>query len=155
MRRADATELYLAFDADEAGRKATLQSLNLEIARSFVVYAVLLEGGKDPGDLLLVPDGKDRFDTALESALPEVEYRFEVASAGLDLKKPEHKQKILEALKPRLISSEPFDPVVEKLKAKVIGALELTPRALEDYLARPVPPSERPLLPPIEPRALV
>ncbi len=143
LRRADATELYLAFDADEAGRKATLQSLNLEIARSFVVYAVLLEGGKDPGDLLLVPDGKDRFDTALESALPEVEYRFEVASAGLDLKKPEHKQKILEALKPRLISSEPFDPVVEKLKAKVIGALELTPRALEDYLARARTPKRK------------
>jgi len=136
LKRADATELYLAFDADEAGRKATLQSLNLEIARSFVVYAVLLEGGKDPGDLLLVADGKDRFEAALEAALSEVEYRFEQASAGLDLKRPEHKQKVLEALKPRLISSEPFDQVVEKLKAKVIGALELSPRALEDYLAR-------------------
>lgn len=136
LRRADAAELYLAFDADEAGRKATLQSLNLEIARSFVVYAVLLEDGKDPGDLLLLPDGKERFEAALEAALPEVEYRFEAAAAGLDLKRPEHKQKVLEALKPRLISSEPFDPVVEKLKAKVISALELSPRALEDYLAR-------------------
>ncbi|GAO75399.1 DNA primase [Meiothermus ruber] len=136
LRRADAAELYLAFDADEAGRKATLQSLNLEIARSFVVYAVLLEDGKDPGDLLLLPDGKERFEVALEAALPEVEYRFEAAAAGLDLKRPEHKQKVLEALKPRLISSEPFDPVVEKLKAKVISALELSPRALEDYLAR-------------------
>ncbi len=136
LRRADAAELYLAFDADEAGRKATLQSLNLEIARNFVVYAVLLEDGKDPGDLLLLPDGKERFEAALEAALPEVEYRFEAAAAGLDLKRPEHKQKILEALKPRLISSEPFDPVVEKLKAKVISALELSPRALEDYLAR-------------------
>ncbi|GEM85291.1 DNA primase [Meiothermus hypogaeus NBRC 106114] len=136
LKRADAAELYLAFDADEAGRKATLQSLNLEIARSFVVYAVLLQGGKDPGDLLLVPDGKERFEAALNAALPEVEYRFEVAASGLDLRRPEHKQKILEALKPRLVSSEPFDRVVEKLKAKVIGALELSPRALEDYLAR-------------------
>ncbi|MCX7783710.1 MAG: DNA primase [Meiothermus sp.] len=136
LKRADAAELHLAFDADEAGRKATLQSLNLEIARSFVVYAVLLEGGKDPGDLLLVPDGKERFAKALDSALSEVEYRFEVAASGLDLRRSEHKQKVLEALKPRLISSEPFDRVVEKLKAKVIGALELSPRALEDYLAR-------------------
>ncbi|MCS7067386.1 MAG: DNA primase [Meiothermus sp.] len=136
LKRADAAELYLAFDADEAGRKATLQSLNLEIARSFVVYAVLLEGGKDPGDLLQVPDGKERFEAALEAAWSEVEYRFEVAASGLDLRRPEHKQKVLEALKPRLVSSEPFDRVVEKLKAKVIGALELSPRALEDYLAR-------------------
>jgi DNA primase len=59
-----------------------------------------------------------------------------VAASGLDLRRPEHKQKVLEALKPRLISSEPFDRVVEKLKAKVIGALELSPRALEDYLAK-------------------
>ncbi len=144
LKRADAAELYLSFDADEAGRKATLQSLNLEIARSFVVYAVLLEGGKDPGDLLLLSDGKDRFEAALRSALPEVEYRFEVASSGLDLRRPEHKKRVLEALKPRLVSLEPFDRVVEKLKAKVIGALELSPRALEDYLARERSSSARP-----------
>lgn len=136
LKRADASDLYLSFDADEAGQKATLQSLNLEIARSFLVYAVLLEGGKDPGDLLLVPDGQARFKAALELALPEVEYRFETASRGLDLRLPEHKQKVLEALKPRLMASDPFDRVVERLKARVIGELGLTPRALEDYLAR-------------------
>lgn len=136
LKRAEAGELYLSFDADEAGRKATLQSLNLEIARSFLVYAVLLDGGKDPGDLLLVPDGQERYQVALETALPEVEYRFEAASAGLDLRRPEHKQKVLEALKPRLLSSEPFDRVVERLKAKVVSELGLSPRALEDYLAR-------------------
>ncbi len=140
LKRADAAELYLSFDADEAGRKATLQSLNLDIARRFLVYAVLLEGGKDPGDLLLLPDGKERFEAALSAALPEVEYRFEVASSGLDLRRPEHKQRVLEALRPRLVSSEPFDRVVEKLKAKVIGALGLSPRALEDYLARSLEP---------------
>jgi len=136
LKRADAAELYLSFDADEAGRKATLQSLNLEIAKSFLVYAVLLKGGKDPGDLLLQQDGPARFKTALQTALPEVEYRFESAAVGLDLKLAEHKLKVLEALKPRLISSEPFDQVVEKLKGKVIGELGLTPRALEDYLAK-------------------
>ena len=136
LKRADASELYLSFDADEAGRKATLQSLNLEIVRGFLVYAVLLDGGKDPGDLLLAPDGGERFKSALEIALPEVEYRFETATAGLDLRLAEHKQKVLETLKPRLIASEPFDRVVEKLKAKVISELGLTTRALEDYLAR-------------------
>lgn len=144
LKRAEAAELYLSFDADEAGRKATLQSLNLDIVRSFLVYAVLLEGGKDPGDLLLVQDGKNRFDAALMAALPEVEYRFEVASDGLDLRRPEHKQKVLEALRSRLVLGEPFDRVVEKLKAKVIGALELSPRVLEDYLARSREPRRGP-----------
>lgn len=135
LKRADASELYLSFDADEAGRKATLQSVNLEITRSFLIYAVLLEGGKDPGDLLLVQGGQERYQTALETALPEVEYRFEAASAGLDLTRPEHKQKVLEALKPRLLSSEPFDRVVQKLKEIVLSRLDLTPRAFEDFFA--------------------
>ncbi|MDW8481360.1 MAG: DNA primase [Meiothermus sp.] len=136
LRRAEAAELYLAFDADEAGRRATLQSLNLEIARSFVVYAVLLEGGKDPGDLLLLPEGRALFEKALAEALPEVEYRFQMAAQGLDLRRPEHKQRVLEALRPRLVSPEPFDRVAERLKAKVISALGISPRALEDYLSR-------------------
>ncbi|WP_027881724.1 DNA primase [Meiothermus rufus] len=136
LKRAEAAELYLAFDADEAGRKATLQSLNLEVVRRFLVYAVLLEEGRDPGDLLLLPDGRERFEAALATALPEVEYRFERAAQGLDLSRPEHKQRVLEALRPRLVSSEPFDRVVEALKAKVIGALAIPPRALEDYLAK-------------------
>lgn len=136
LKRADAQELYLSFDADEAGRKATLQSLNLEIARSFLVYAVLLDGGKDPGELLLDQSGVNRYQRALELALPEVEYRFEAASVGLDLRQSTHKQKVLELLRPRLTSNEPFDRVVEKLKEKVIGALGISPRVLEDYLQR-------------------
>lgn len=136
LKRAEASQLYLSFDADEAGRKATLQSLNLEIARGFLVYAVLLEGGKDPGELLLLPDGQTHYQRALEAALPEVEYRFETAAAGLDLRRAEHKQRVLEALKPRLLTHEPFDPVVERLKAKVLSGLELPARVLEDYLAR-------------------
>ena len=145
LKRADAKDLYLSFDADGAGQKAAQLALNVSatfdnlpfaIAKEFVVYAVSLDQGKDPGDLLLAEDGKERYRMALETALPEVEYRFAVAASGLDLSRPEHKQKVLEALKPRLLSTEPFDRVVEKLKAKVVGELGLTPRALEDYLAR-------------------
>ncbi|RDI95514.1 DNA primase [Meiothermus sp. QL-1] len=150
LRRAGVAELYLAFDADEAGRRATLQSLDLEVARSFVVYAVKLEGGKDPADLLGLEQGRALFEKALAEAVSEVDYRFEQAAAGLDLRRPEHKQKVLEALRPRLLSPEPFDRVAERLKAKVISALGLTPRALEDYLAqarrgRATPPGGVPL----------
>lgn len=135
LRRHEVAELYLAFDADEAGRKATLQSLGLEIVRSFLVYAVLLEGGKDPGDLLLAEDGLLQFKEFLQKALPEVEFRFQSASENQDLKTPAGKRAVLEALAPRMISSEPFDPVVERLKALVVGRLGLEARALEDFLA--------------------
>lgn len=94
LKKAGVLEVYLAFDADEAGQKATLQSLNLELAPRFLFYAVRLPA-KDPGELLLHPEGRALFQKALEEALPEVAFRFEEASRGLDLSRPEHKRKVL------------------------------------------------------------
>jgi DNA primase len=142
LKRHQVNELYLSFDADEAGRKATLQSLDLEIARSFLVYAVALDGGKDPGDLLLAPDGRERYEGFIGASLPEVEYRFQAASAGLDLNLSANKKKVLDALKTRLTAADPFDPVVDSLKAVVISRLGLDTRTLEDYL-RSLKPTNR------------
>ncbi|MEZ0348605.1 MAG: DNA primase [Thermus sp.] len=144
LKSQEVREVYLAFDADEAGQKAALQSLDLEMARQFLFYAVRLPV-KDPGELLLLEDGPARFQKALEAALPEVEFRFQEAAKGLDLTQPEHKRKVLEALTPRMLSPEPFDPVAERLKALVVEKLGLSPRQLEEYLAsrkrgRPAPP---------------
>lgn len=149
LKKAGVLEVYLAFDADEAGQKATLQSLNLELAPRFLFYAVRLPA-KDPGELLLHPEGRALFQKALEEALPEVAFRFEEASRGLDLSRPEHKRKVLEALTPRMLTPEPFDPVAERLKALVVERLGLSPKSLEDYLAslrtrgRPAPPPTAP-----------
>jgi len=141
LKRHEVREIYLSFDADEAGRKATLQSLELEIARSFLVYAVAMEGGKDPGDLLLLPDGQERYRQALQAALPEVEFRFQAAALGVNLESVEGKRRVLEALLPRLLSSDPLDPVAEALKRVVQDRLGLERRALEDYLrSRKAPP---------------
>ncbi|MGQ9753104.1 MAG: DNA primase [Thermaceae bacterium] len=153
LKKQGVREVYLAFDRDEAGRRATLQSLELSVARSFLLRAVLLPA-KDPGELLLHPEGRDLFQKALEEALPEVEFRMEEATRGLDLSKPEHKRKVLEALAPRMVSPEPFDPVAERLKALVVERLGLAPRALEDFLKSlskgrkpppppPIPPGKR------------
>ncbi|MER3535981.1 MAG: DNA primase [Thermus sp.] len=147
LKKQGVQEIYLAFDRDEAGRRATLQSLEREVVRGFLVYAVLLPV-KDPGELLLLPEGRDVFAKALAEALPEVEFRMEEATRGLDLTRPEHKRKVLEALAPRMLSPEPFDPVAERLKALVVERLGLSRRALEDFLAglassrnqRPPPP---------------
>jgi DNA primase len=148
LKTQEVQEVYLAFDADEAGQKATLQSLDLETARKFLFYAVRLPV-KDPGELLLHPEGRALFQKALEEALPEVEFRFQEAAKGLDLSRPEHKRKVLEALTPRMLSPEPFDPVAERLKALVVERLGLSPKELADYLqarkrGRPLPPPPPP-----------
>ncbi|WP_022798180.1 DNA primase [Thermus islandicus] len=149
LKTQEVQEVYLAFDADEAGQKATLQSLDLETARKFLFYAVRLPV-KDPGELLLHPKGPALFQKALEEALPEVEFRFQEAVKGLDLARPEHKRKVLEALTPRMLSPEPFDPVAERLKALVAERLGLSPKELSEYLlsrrrtrAAPPPPPPR------------
>lgn len=134
LKKQGVREVYLAFDRDEAGRRATLESLEREVVRSFLVYAVLLPV-KDPGELLLLEEGRALFQKALAEALPEVEFRMEEATRGLDLSRPEHKRKVLEALAPRMVSPEPFDPVAERLKALVVERLGLSRRALEDFLA--------------------
>ena len=136
LKRLGVQDLYLAFDADEAGRKATLAGLDLEVVRSFHVRAALLPEGLDPGDLLLRENGKKLFEEALENALSEVEFRFEEASRGADLKTPEGKRQVLEALLPRLVNAEPFDPVAEALKALILDRLGLLPEALEELIAR-------------------
>ncbi len=136
LKRLGVTDLYLAFDADEAGRKATLAGLDLDVVRSFHVRAALLPEGLDPGDLLLRKDGRELFAKALENALSEVTFRFEEAARGVDLRTPEGKRRVLEALLPRLLDAEPFDPVAEALKALIIEKLGLLPEALEELIAR-------------------
>lgn len=134
LERAEAERLYLAFDADEAGRRATLAGLDVGVARRFLTFAVLLPEGRDPGDLLTDPEGKAAFARALDDALPEVEFRFTAAAEGADLNTAEGKRRVLEKLLPRLTDAEPFDPVAEALKAVIVDRLGLDPRALEDLV---------------------
>jgi len=134
LERAEAARLYLAFDADEAGRKATLAGLDVGVASRFLTYAVLLPEGRDPGDLLTDAEGKALFAKALEEALPEVEYRFSAAAEGVDTRTAEGKRRVLEQLLPRLVEADPLDPVAEALKAVIIDRLQLDPRALEDLI---------------------
>ena len=134
LERAEAERLYLAFDADEAGRRATLAGLDVGVARRFLTFAVLLPEGRDPGDLLIDPEGKAAFARALDDALPEVEFRFTAAAEGADLNTAEGKRRVLEKLLPRLTDAEPFDPVAEALKAVIVDRLGLDPRALEDLV---------------------
>ena len=55
-------KIYLCFDADAAGREATLRGMELAVAQGFEVKVVTLPEGQDPAD---APDGfRDRLATA-------------------------------------------------------------------------------------------
>src|SRR5690554_1934056 len=71
LARQDVTTLYLAFDGDAAGQRATMAGLDRSIGRSFLVRAVRLPEGRDPADAVLDGDPAG-FRAALNAGLSEV-----------------------------------------------------------------------------------
>jgi DNA primase len=48
-----ADKIVLAYDGDDAGKNAALKAARLAVSAGLEVYAVLLQGGQDPADLVL------------------------------------------------------------------------------------------------------
>lgn len=81
-----ADNLYLCFDADAAGRKATTTAqdlLNLD-SRGLAVRVVTLPEGHDP-DSFLRQEGRDAFLAELERAIPFTDYLLEEAFRQADM----------------------------------------------------------------------
>lgn len=68
-----ASEVILAYDADEAGQKAINKAINLFSNTDIKVRIPLLKGGKDP-DEIIKKHGKEKFAAMLEGASNEVEF---------------------------------------------------------------------------------
>ena len=69
--------MLLAFDADAAGREASLRGMDLARAKGLNVRIVRLPGGRDPADV--AGDGSDAFQQALDAAQPYLTYRVGLA----------------------------------------------------------------------------
>jgi DNA primase len=86
--RGYAGSIYTLFDADEAGKKASLRGLKLFLDEDVPSRVVLLPQGTDP-DEFLKKDGPDAMKKAIEGAVPlmdfylkELEARFDLGTAG-------------------------------------------------------------------------
>jgi len=90
VRHTESKRVYLAFDADSAGIKATEKGAHtLEQLASGVgidLRVIRVPGGKDPDECLRSPEGLSLFSHALENSLPLLEYELEQATTGLDFK---------------------------------------------------------------------
>jgi DNA primase len=65
--------VLLAFDADAAGREASLRGMDLARSKGLNVRIVRLPGGRDPADV--AGDGSGAFQEALDAAQPYLTYR--------------------------------------------------------------------------------
>jgi DNA primase len=133
LDRLGVTQLYMAFDADEAGQRATLAGCNA-VASRFVVKVAKLPG-RDPAEV--VQEDPEGFRQALRGAIPEAAFRVAEACAGIDLATPKGQRVVLVKLKSAMVGSSLIDPVAAAVREQVIRRLELSPARLEEWLGTP------------------
>jgi DNA primase len=90
--------LILALDPDSAGEEATLRSIGLENSLGSEIRVAILPEGQDP-DEIVIKDPK-RWHDLIEASIPILDYAFEKAAAGLDLKSSHGKTSAIEVLMP-------------------------------------------------------
>ena len=102
-------KVYICFDGDSAGQKATLRSLDILAAESLDVRVIVLPDNLDPDDYIK-KHGKEGFEGLMESALPLVDYKLEHLKSSMSLRDNLDKTKFLKAtvdvLKPLADSAE-------------------------------------------------
>lgn len=91
----------LCFDADAAGQKATLRSIELLIVHGASVKVLQIPEGKDPDDFLR-SRGREAFEKLLERALTYFEYLFEMEKAKHDVDTMTGKVAVLQGMLPYL-----------------------------------------------------
>jgi DNA primase len=124
------------FDQDEAGRKATLKSLEILTEEGLEVRVVSLPEGHDP-DTYLREAGADAYRERLGSAPVYMEWLIERAAAENDTKTPQGKAAYLNALLPAL---QRIESAVERAAwlPRVAAAGGLDTAATEQELRRAV-----------------
>lgn len=76
--------VYLAFDADAAGRKAMLNALKLSRELSVFIKVTEMPGGKDPADLVMASGGGEAFRKFADDALTLLQYQVRATLSGSD-----------------------------------------------------------------------
>lgn len=77
------SNLAIALDMDEAGRKASEKSIDLGLEMDFNVRVVVLSSGKDPGDL--IAEDESAWEKSISDAKPFMEYYMNYELNKIDL----------------------------------------------------------------------
>lgn len=94
-----ADKVYISYDGDAAGQKATMRGLDILYGEGLSVKVVSVPGGKDP-DEFVREFGKRGYMDLLAQAKPLFEYKLDKLAEGFDLKSAEDRGKYaVEAVK--------------------------------------------------------
>ena len=97
-----AEKVYMLFDGDEAGRKATVRSMELFLEEGFPARVVEVPSGDDP-DTFLRREGSAAFAPLLESAQPIFEFFYRGLIRTTDTRGVEGKVAFVNEVAPRLL----------------------------------------------------
>ena len=112
-----AERVYMLFDGDEAGRKATVRSMELFLDEGFPARVIEVPSGDDP-DTFIRREGAAAFAPLLERALPIFEFFYRDLAKTLDIRGVEGKVAFVNEVSPRLLKIA--DPVERALYEKEI-----------------------------------
>ena len=118
------SSVVVAFDADGAGQKAALASMDMLAGAGLKVRALVLDDAKDP-DEYIRSFGKERFEKAVRNAVPMYDYKLNRLKEDFDLSESDGLLPFVKAAAKMIAPLAPveFDYYVKKL-ARETGIAE-------------------------------
>lgn len=89
-------QVYIAYDGDSAGQKATLRGLDILEGQGLEVKVIRFREGKDPDEFIRAY-GPGEFKKAVREALPLVDYKLEMLKSEFDFSDPNEVMKYCKA----------------------------------------------------------
>lgn len=140
-----AAKVYTLFDADNAGKKATIRAIDTFLDERLPAFVVELTAGEDP-DSFIRKEGSALFAERVKQAQPALDFLLRVLVREIGAGTIEGKVKIVEQLAPRLMKLEnqverdlylretsrvlgvPEATLRKRLGGKVLSPVDLAPR---------------------------
>ena len=120
--------VYISYDGDTAGQKATLRGLDILKECGLTVKVVRLPDGLDPDDVIK-RDGREGYQKLLDEAIPLTAYKIEVLRSKYNLSDPDQKAKfaieasaVVRAL-PNPVEQEQYFEYVESVSGFSVSVL--------------------------------
>nr|MDE5602180.1 toprim domain-containing protein [Clostridia bacterium] len=89
-------KIYVCYDGDGAGRKATVKNVEPLVKCGLDVRVVMLDDGKDPDETVRA-DGYDGFMKHINEALPVIEYKLKLCENSYELGSVDGRAKYVQA----------------------------------------------------------
>lgn len=127
-------EVVIAYDADEAGKKASQRAIGLLERLELQVRVLTVQGAKDP-DEYIKARGADAFRNLLEKSENHIEYRLQTVTDKYDLSVDEDKVAFLRD-GTELVAELPGEVEREVYTLRIAGMCGVAPDAVRDEVAR-------------------